>query len=122
MSHGHDHGHGASPMHTNLAFDPIERLGLTQMQAEEKQADPNIGFNEIPVPQISAWYIFALQFTGTMPYIIEVAAIISITASLGADYADFIILVAMLFSNATLNFHEQMKAAESWVIIFLSSS
>jgi len=109
----------ASPLHghekkkVDLSFDPIERLGLTSLQAEEKLNDPNIGYNELPVVKISAWYVFLLQFTGTMPYIIEVAAIISITASLGADYADFIILVAMLISNATLNFHEQMKAAAS---------
>ena len=105
--HGDGHGKKA-PL--DLSFDPVERLGLTTEQFEEKVAE--FGYNELPVVTISAWWVFFLQFTGTMPYMLEVAAIISIGCT---DYPDFAVICAMLIANAVLGFHEQMKAAASLV-------
>ena len=87
-----------------------ERLGLSSVKAEELYL--NWGYNEIPEVEISLWWIFLLQFTGTMPYMLELAAIISIAV---LDYVDFAIIVAMLLCNAILGFTEQMKAADSLV-------
>lgn len=48
-----------------------------------------------------------------MPYMLELAAIISLAVE---DYADFGIIAAMLICNGVLGFEEQRKAAESLVI------
>jgi magnesium-transporting ATPase (P-type) len=47
-----------------------------------------------------------------MPYMLELAAIISLAVQ---DYADFGIIIAMLICNGVLGFEEQRKAAESLV-------
>lgn len=70
------------------------------------------GPNEIKEVTISLWIVFLLQFTGTMPYMLEVAAIIAIICT---DYIDFVIIAIMLIANASIGFHEKMKAAESLV-------
>lgn len=47
---------------------------------------------------------------GFLPFIIELAAIISIAVQ---DYTDFAIICAMLIINACLGFHEEYKAKKS---------
>ena len=115
-----------SPLHTNhtdLAASaanltskvtPEERQGLTSVQVE--QLITKWGYNELPEIQISLLYMFFLQFTGTMPYMLELAAVIALAVN---DYTDFGIIVAMLLANGFLGFHEQLKAAESLVSAFL---
>lgn len=108
-----------SPLHSNhidLAaptaskVTPEERQGLTSVQVE--QLITQWGYNELPEIQISLLYMFFLQFTGTMPYMLELAAIIALAV---LDFPDFGIIVGMLLANGFLGFHEQMKAAESLV-------
>jgi magnesium-transporting ATPase (P-type) len=94
----------------DLSFDPKERQGLTTAQAEELYI--SYGYNELPEITISLVYVFFLQFTGTMPYMMEFAAIIAIAVQ---DYADFGIIIGMLCSNAIIGFQEQLKAAKSLV-------
>lgn len=105
----------ASPMHSardneNLpdAFDESERIGLTTAQAEERYK--TYGYNELPEITVSLWWVLFIQFTGTMPYMLELACIIALAVG---DYPDFGIILAMLCANGFLGFHEQMKAAES---------
>lgn len=110
---GHDEEE--SPMHkpsqkVDLTYDPKERLGLTTDDAENLYKE--FGYNELPEITISIWWVLFMQFTGTMPYMLELAAIISIAVQ---DFADFGIIAAMLLCNGFLGFHEQMKAAESLV-------
>lgn len=109
------HGEEENPMHggkthekVNLAFNPEERLGLTTDRAEELLKE--FGYNELPVPEISLLWMFFLQFTGTMPYMLEVAAII---AAATQDYASFAIIVAMLCANAAIGFKEKLEALKS---------
>eukprot|EP01035_Chromulina_nebulosa_P028324 gene28324-37379_t len=92
----------------DITVDLAERIGLTTERAEELYRE--WGYNELPEITISLWKVFFLQFTGTMPYMLELAALIAIVV---VDYADFIIIVGMLCCNAVLGFHEQMKAADS---------
>jgi len=92
----------------DITVDLAERIGLTNERAEELYQE--WGYNELPEITISLWKVFFLQFTGTMPYMLELAAIIAIVV---LDYADFIIIIGMLCCNAVLGFHEQMKAAAS---------
>ena len=113
MGHGHEE-EGESPLHKkpalDLSFNPEERQGLTTDQVEELYKQ--WGFNELPEIKVSLWWLLFLQFTGTMPYMLELAAIVAVAVG---DYPDFGIILAMLFANGFLGFHEQLKAAESLV-------
>jgi len=104
----------SSPLHQSTKgpnatqFDESERIGLTTEQAEELYKVH--GYNELPEITVSLWWILFIQFTGTMPYMLELACIIAIAVQ---DYPDFGIILAMLLANGFLGFHEQLKAAES---------
>jgi magnesium-transporting ATPase (P-type) len=111
---GHDDGE-ENPLHksskkVDLSFNPAERNGLTTEQTEELYKQ--WGFNELPEIQVSLWWLLFVQFTGTMPYMLELACIVAIAVQ---DYPDFGIILAMLLANGFLSFHEQLKAAESLV-------
>ena len=68
-----------------------ERQGLTDAEAE---AQYEIwGYNELPVVEIPLWWVFIQQFMGTMPYMLELAIIISAAVQ---DWADFGIIIAMV--------------------------
>jgi H+-transporting ATPase len=95
-------------MHTTKEFDAEERIGLTTEQADLALAE--WGYNELPEVHVSLWWLFYLQFTGTMPYMLELAAVIAIAVQ---DYPDFAIILVMLICNGVLGFHEQLKAIES---------
>ena len=60
--------------------------------------------------EISLWWIFFIQFTGLMPYMLELAAVIAIAVE---DYIDFAIIMAILIVNGYLGFHEELKAKAS---------
>ena len=65
--------------------------GWTTEQALEQQA--KWGKHEIPEEKEPLWKMFAMQFVGTMPFMIEGAALLS--ASLGS-WLDFWIIVSLL--------------------------
>ena len=54
--------------------------------------------------------MFTKQFLGTMPAMIELSAILA--AALG-DWLDFFIIGALLLTNATLGFIEELNAQSS---------
>ena len=56
------------------------------------------------------WKLFFMQFVGTMPAMIEIAGLLS--AALGS-WLDFWIIFALLMTNATLGFIEEMNAQAS---------
>ena len=56
------------------------------------------GPNEIPAPSTPTYMIFVRQFTGFLPILIEIAAIISLAVQ---DWTDFGIIVAILVINGT---------------------
>jgi H+-transporting ATPase len=85
-----------------------ELEGLSNQEAERLLKE--YGPNEIP-EKITPWYInLAKQFVGVMPFMLEFAAIVSISIQ---DYADFGIILAMLILNALIGFHEEEKAKQS---------
>lgn len=105
------HGHGgAGQPKLDLAFSAEERRGLTTAQAEELQR--TVGFNELPAIEVSKLYIFFLQFTGTMPYMLEIACIISAACK---DFADLGIILAMLICNGVVAFREELECIHSLV-------
>ena len=68
-----------------------ERLGLSDAEAEAQYVIS--GYNELPVMEIPLWKVFLQQFTGTMPYMLELAIIISAAVQ---DFANFGIILAMV--------------------------
>lgn len=102
------HGGGHAKTKVDLSFDPEERAGLSSEKAEE--LTKQWGYNELPEIKISLYWLLFVQFTGTMPYMLELACIVAIAVQ---DYADFGIIIGMLLANGFLGFHEQLKAAES---------
>ena len=96
--------------HVDLHFNPEERGGLTTDQVAV--LTETWGYNELPVVEMSLLYLFFLQFTGTMPYMLEVACIIAAACQ---DWPDVGIILAMLIANGCLGFREQLEAAHSLV-------
>ena len=68
------------------------------------------GKNEIPEEKEPLWKMFLMQFVGTMPAMIEIAGLLAL--SLGS-YLDFWIIFALLMTNATLGFVEEINAQAS---------
>ena len=83
---------------------------MTTEQAEELYL--TVGFNELPHIEVSLYYIFFIQFTGLMPYMLELACILALAVQ---DWPDFAIIFAILFCNGSLGFHEELKAKASLV-------
>jgi H+-transporting ATPase len=82
--------------------------GLTTSQVEK--ALEKYGLNEIPAPVTPLYMLFLYQFSGFLPFLIEVAAIVSLGVQ---DYVDFGIITAILVINACLGFREEYHAKKS---------
>jgi H+-transporting ATPase len=83
-------------------------IGLTREQVEVS-LEAN-GKNEVPIHTMPTYVLFLKQFMGFMPFLIEIAAIVSIALQ---DYVDFAIIVAMLFINGLLGFREEYHAKKA---------
>jgi H+-transporting ATPase len=69
-------GGGGKPKE-EAAFVPTDTaVGLTTEQVEGARAI--YGVNEIPVPSTPLYMLFFHQFTGFLPFLIEIAAIVSL--------------------------------------------
>mmetsp|Transcript_74956 Transcript_74956/g.117270 ORF Transcript_74956/g.117270 Transcript_74956/m.117270 type:complete len:1027 (+) Transcript_74956:67-3147(+) len=95
-----------SPEQATLLHEELE--GLTS--EEHRRRIEEYGRNEIPEID-TPWYILlGKQFVGVMPFMLEIAAIVSAVIP---DWADFSIILAMLVLNALIGFHEEHKAKQS---------
>ncbi|MFX1573651.1 MAG: HAD-IC family P-type ATPase, partial [Promethearchaeota archaeon] len=65
------------------------------------------GPNEIPEKKESLFLKFLRNFWGPIPWMIEIAAILSLVIE---EYDDFAIIIAMLLINAIVRFWEEFKA------------
>lgn len=59
------------------------------------------------IQQVSLWWILFSQFTGLMPYMLEIAAILALAVE---DWVDFAIIAAIVLCNAFVGFTEELKA------------
>jgi magnesium-transporting ATPase (P-type) len=82
--------------------------GLTTAQVEKLYE--KWGYNELPTIEVPLWYVFLMQFTGTMPYMLELACVLSLAVQ---DWVDFAIIFTMILCNGYLGFHEELKAKAS---------
>lgn len=100
---------GEEPEWPVFDLNKINEQGLTT--AEYKAALEKYGKNEIPEVKESLCAMYFKQFVGPMQFMIEIAAVLSL---LNKSYADFAIIMALLFTNGTLGFFEE-KAAQASV-------
>lgn len=79
--------------------------GLTASEAEERLR--RYGFNEIREQEEPLWHRVFRRFWGPIPWMIEVAAILS---AIVRKWEDFIIIAVMLLVNAFLDFFQEHRA------------
>jgi len=80
-------------------------VGLTA--AEAAAALEEWGPNLLDKPEMSLLRMFFMQFVGTMPFMLELACILSVAVG---DYTDFGLILLMICVNAGLGFREQLHA------------
>lgn len=91
-----------------FAIDDAAAAGMTTEAAEKYQAEK--GYNEIPAPEISKFWLFVAGFRGTMPYMLEIAIIV---AAVVQDWVDVGIIAGMLIANGCLSFKEEVECLEA---------
>ncbi len=79
--------------------------GLTS--AEAKRRLEKFGYNEIPEKEETTLHRIFRRFWGPIPWMIEVAAILSAAVK---KWEDFTIIIIMLLVNAVLDFYQESKA------------
>jgi H+-transporting ATPase len=82
--------------------------GLSQEEAERRLAQ--YGYNEIPEEKANPFLRFFSYFWGPIPWMIEVAAILS---ALVQHWTDFGIILALLLVNAVVGFWEEYQAGNT---------
>jgi len=83
--------------------DPAKGLSDSDVQSRLKQ----YGYNEIKQKDEPLWHRIFRRFWGPIPWMIEVAAILSAVVQ---KWDDFIIITIMLLINASLDFFQEHRA------------
>ncbi|KAK3847083.1 MAG: LOW QUALITY PROTEIN: plasma-membrane proton-efflux P-type ATPase [Linnemannia gamsii] len=100
----HEHVEEISPeLESLLQTDPLQ--GLTDDEVARRRE--TFGRNELIEKKRHPLLKFLGYFTGAIAYLIEIAVICS---AIVGDWADFGIILALLFINATIGFVEEAKA------------
>ncbi|MFW9865402.1 MAG: plasma-membrane proton-efflux P-type ATPase [Candidatus Thorarchaeota archaeon] len=92
--------------------DVYSQLSATDIGLNDKQAKARLekyGYNEIPEKKVSPILKLLKNFWGPIPWMIEIAAILSIIIR-PPRWDDFSIIVAMLLINSVVRFWEENKA------------
>ena len=79
--------------------------------AEVKARLEKYGPNKLPESNRNAFLIFLGYMNNPLSWAMEAAAIIAICL---LDYADFCLILALLFLNATISFVEESSAVRAW--------
>jgi H+-transporting ATPase len=79
--------------------------GLSTAEAEQRLT--RYGYNEVEEKEESLWHQVFRRFWGPIPWMIEVAAVLS---ALVQKWDDFVIIVIMLLVNAGLDFFQEHRA------------
>ena len=82
--------------------------GLTDAEAERRRAQ--YGSNEIPEVRVNPLLKFLSYFWGPIAWMIEAAAVLS---ALDQHWADFVIVVLLLFFNAAIGFWQEYHASNA---------
>ncbi|MGD8584175.1 MAG: cation-transporting P-type ATPase, partial [Chloroflexota bacterium] len=90
---------------TELGYDPN---GLSEADAKQRLAQT--GYNELVEKKVNPIVKFLSYFWGPIPWMIEVAAILSLVVR---HWADFGIILALLVVNAIVGFWEEFQAGNT---------
>ncbi len=99
-----DYAHQAVQETVN-SFQVDPSKGLREAEAEQRLAQ--YGYNEIKEKEEPLWHRIFRRFWGPIPWMIEVAAILS---AMVQKWEDFIIITIMLLVNAGLDFFQEHRA------------
>jgi H+-transporting ATPase len=96
-----------------LMHDSIENLrGLSQSDVQERL--DKFGYNEIDEKEESWLHRLFRRFWGPIPWMIEVAAILSAVAQ---RWEDFSVIIFMLLVNAFVDFYQESKALNAIAVL-----
>jgi H+-transporting ATPase len=82
--------------------------GLSNSEAQDRLAQ--VGFNEITSKKQTKLQRFFKTFWGPIPWLIEIAALLSLVIR---HWPDFIVIMALLIVNAVIEFVQSAKAADA---------
>jgi H+-transporting ATPase len=98
----------------DLPLDEVkERLGFSQgglTKEEAKKRLTQYGYNELAAEKTNPYLKFLSSFWGPIPWMIEIAAILS---ALVQHWEDFFIILALLLVNAVVGFWEEYQAGNT---------
>lgn len=90
---------------TLKAFDVIAENGLSKTEATQRIEQ--YGYNEIEEKEETLWHRVFRRFWGPIPWMIEIAALLSAAVQ---KWEDFAIILVMLLVNAGLDFMQEHRA------------
>ncbi len=93
-----------------LGTDPEHGLSSEEVQKRIRQYGPN----EIPEKEEPLWHRIFRRFWGPIPWMIEVAALLS---ALVHKWEDFTIILILLFVNAGVDFWQEHKALSALKVL-----
>ncbi len=82
--------------------------GLSKPDAQERLA--KYGFNELSQKIVRPWQQLLTHFSGPIPWMIEIAALLS---ALVRDWTDLSIILVLLVANALVGFWEEYQAGNA---------
>jgi H+-transporting ATPase len=109
--------HAQQPTAAGQPVEPLAEIerrlgasteGLTQAEAERRLAQH--GANELPEEQVNVLLKFLSYFWGPIPWMIEIAAVLSAVVR---HWEDFAIILVLLLMNAGVGFWEEYQAGNA---------
>ncbi len=100
-----DHYAEQSAAQTLKSFEVDGELGLSRAEVQQRLAQ--YGPNEIEEKEEALWHRIFRRFWGPIPWMIEIAAILS---AMVQKWEDFIIIMIMLLVNGALDFMQEHRA------------
>ncbi|NPA52574.1 MAG: plasma-membrane proton-efflux P-type ATPase [Aquificae bacterium] len=97
---------------TLIELKTDKERGLTSKEVEERLK--KYGLNEIPEKEEPIWHRIFRRFWGPIPFMIEIAAILSASVQ---KWEDFTIIVLLLFVNAGVDFWQEHKALSALKVL-----
>ncbi len=100
----------AKAMSKDALFAALESGPEGLSQTEAKKRLEAVGPNELTTKRESALLQFLRYFWGPIPWMIEIAAVLSLV---NKDFGDFVIIAVLLVINACIGFFQEHRAANA---------